>query len=504
MRPGDLVVPNLRLERLLSEGGMGSVWVADHLTLSTQVAVKFMGADVAADPDALARFKREASAAAQVKSPHIVQVFDHGVTGEGIPYIVMELLNGEDLHHRLARGPLSVSDTLVVMRHLFKALGRAHQQGIVHRDIKPANLFLLDIDGDLFVKVLDFGIAKQSLEDDLTAHRTRSGTMVGTPTYMSPEQIMGQRGLDSRADLWAAAVVAYACLTAEVPFEGNTIGALAVTINAARFVPVTQRVPDLPPALDAWFARALSRSPDDRFQSAKEGSEAFAAAVPKELHSVRPPGAPGSEIPVVPRNDLPTLDIRSGARVQKPEASTVVTSAANVGQPAGRIRALDAIAEEPRHRSRLTLPLAVGAIALMVGGGAAWVATAHPPPSAAGPALSTPVAAHAVPDPSSAPASVPSASPPATSASTAEARPEPDASVADTGPALASPAPSGSAVASAGATSSAAGAVARPASSPRTTRRAEGAEPSSPRVPFGVLAVPELPQIATPHGDAGS
>ena len=232
---------------------MGSVWVADHLTLSTQVAVKFMGAEMTADPAAIARFKREASAAAQVKSPHIVQVFDHGLTAEGVPYIVMELLNGQDLDHRLDEGPLSVGDTLVVVRHLCKALGRAHQQGIIHRDIKPANLFLVDADGDIFVKVLDFGIAKRAIDEDLSASKTQSGTMLGTPAYMSPEQMMGTGTLDARADLWSAAVVAYTCLTGTAPFDGETIGALAVSINSATFLPVTSRVPSLPSSLDAWF-----------------------------------------------------------------------------------------------------------------------------------------------------------------------------------------------------------------------------------------------------------
>jgi len=293
MEKGDLVAANVRLDRLLSEGGMGSVWVADHLTLQTQVAVKFMTVEMARHPEAIARFKREASAAAQIKSPHIVQVFDHGLTAEGAPYIVMELLQGEDLAGRLRRGPLSLTDTLQVIRHLCKALGRAHQQGIVHRDIKPANIFLVEADGEIFAKVLDFGIAKRAVDDGKVSDMTRTGAMMGTPQFMSPEQVMSSKDIDSRSDLWAAGVVAYVCLTGVPPFDGETIGALSVAINAGQFVPASARVPELPLAVDAWFTRALARLPEDRYQSAKDMADAFGTAVPRDLHSLRP--AAGTE-----------------------------------------------------------------------------------------------------------------------------------------------------------------------------------------------------------------
>ena len=161
--PGHAVTPNIRLVRELGEGGMGSVWVAEHTTLHTEVAVKFVHDEMATET-LLKRFSREASLAAQIKSPHVVQTYDHGATDEGMPYIVMELLEGESLQDRLKRGPLDARKTAMVVAQVCKALSKAHAIEIVHRDLKPANLFLVESGYEVFVKVLDFGIAKQTGE----------------------------------------------------------------------------------------------------------------------------------------------------------------------------------------------------------------------------------------------------------------------------------------------------------------------------------------------------
>ena len=145
LEPGSAVTPALKLVRLLGRGAMGSVWVADHLPLQTQVAIKFMAATVAEDPVSVQRFAREAKAAAQIKSPHVVQIFDHGITDDGTPYIVMELLDGESLEKRLRRvGPLNLLEATQILTQVCKALAKAHEIGVVHRDIKPANIFILD------------------------------------------------------------------------------------------------------------------------------------------------------------------------------------------------------------------------------------------------------------------------------------------------------------------------------------------------------------------------
>ncbi len=275
--PGTVVGHNVRLKRLLGRGGMGSVWVAEHEALETEVAVKFISPEIAAIPEAVARFKREATAAAQLKSPHVVQIFDHGVTPDGLPFIVMELLEGEDLATRIGRtGKLPVAEVAAIVNQAGKALGRAHARGIVHRDIKPDNIFLVDAGGEAFVKLLDFGIAKRSA--DAALNMTSTGTMVGTPYFMSPEQVMSAKDADFRSDLWSLAVVAYNALTGRVPFFAETLGALCVAIHGGNFVPVTRGAPELPPALDGWFQRALARDPVARFASAKELADAFAHA----------------------------------------------------------------------------------------------------------------------------------------------------------------------------------------------------------------------------------
>jgi serine/threonine-protein kinase len=279
LRAGAFVTPTLRLVRPLGAGGMGSVWIADHLALRTQVVVKFMAVELARNADALARFSREAAAASQVKSPHVVHVSDHGVTENGTPFIAMELLDGNDLRHRLdERGTLSPAETASIVAQVARALMAAHQRGIVHRDIKPENIFLTDAGGgELFVKVLDFGIAKSSAVE-ATSLATGTGAMIGTPYYMSPEQILGKKTLDFRADLWSLGVVVFEALTGQRPFTGETIGAVSVAICGAVAPRPSEMNQSLSPAIDEWFARACAPEPAKRFQSARDLADALAAA----------------------------------------------------------------------------------------------------------------------------------------------------------------------------------------------------------------------------------
>jgi len=267
--PGFLVSKHVKLVRMLGRGGMGSVWAADHLALKSEVAVKFMSAMYAEDPAMLTRFEREATSAAQIKSPHIVNIHDHGVTGDGIPYMVMELLEGEDLSVRIKRqGPLPLDEVAEVIAQTCKALGKAHKLGIVHRDIKPSNIFLLDTEGgDIFVKVLDFGVAKPGSESDVT----NTGLIVGTIVYASPEQLLNAKKVDHRADLWSVGVVAYRALTGKLPFsDDDGIGSLCLAMQQGMFTRPSALVPDLPLEVDRWFEKAFKRDPDERFGSAVE------------------------------------------------------------------------------------------------------------------------------------------------------------------------------------------------------------------------------------------
>lgn len=274
---GTLVTRNVKLLEPLGKGGMGSVWVAEHTTLETEVAVKFIAPEHAEKKRFVARFRREASSAAKIKSPHVVQVFDHGITTEGVPYIVMELLDGEPLSRRLRRATLSPREASMLVAQVTKVLTIAHDLGIVHRDLKPDNLFLVESGYELFVKVLDFGIAKQ-LTTDLN-EITDTGAMVGTPYYMSPEMLLSPKDADHRADLWALSVVAYHALTGELPFRGETIAALSVAVNDGQFAPPSSRADHLGSELDVFFKLALCRNIDGRFQTASELAQAFRKAL---------------------------------------------------------------------------------------------------------------------------------------------------------------------------------------------------------------------------------
>jgi serine/threonine-protein kinase len=255
---------------------MGKVWVAEHLVLDTEVVVKFMANVVSATSDAAARFTSEAAAIAAVKSPHVVTVFDSGVTPSGVPYHVMELLDGRDLGAHLdATGPMKLEDVAIVLAHLAKALGKAHRLGIVHRDVKPENVFLCNTEGEIFVKLLDFGTAKRDLTAPTT---TTTGQLLGTPYYMSPEQIVGEKDIDARTDIWSLGVVVFEAITGKRPFDGATVGALTLAIHSTT-PRVTDAAPHLPAALDAWFAKACARAPADRFASVRELADAFVRAI---------------------------------------------------------------------------------------------------------------------------------------------------------------------------------------------------------------------------------
>ncbi len=277
LEPGTQIAPYLRLLRELGEGGMGRVWVAQHQTLETEVAVKFLNRDLAQDGHWLARFRREAQAVAKIDSAHVVRVFDHGVTAENEPYIVMELLRGESLGERLARlGPLPIDEAILIVTQTCKALGRAHSVGVVHRDVKPENVFLTREGDELFVKLLDFGVAKQVTPKGLAI--TDSYALIGTPYYMSPEQVMSTQSVDHRADLWGLAVVAYQMLTGARPFEGATLAAIGMQINASRYTAATVLRAGLPAAVDEWFRRGLCRDIEARFASSHEMGDAFCRA----------------------------------------------------------------------------------------------------------------------------------------------------------------------------------------------------------------------------------
>ncbi len=278
--PDQIVAEKYRLSRILGRGGMGSVWEGLHTTLGTRVAVKFIDKQYANSEEARTRFENEARAAARLTSKHVVRVYDHGVTDDGSPYIVMEFLEGEPLDQRLERlGRLPPTETATILAQVCRGLTNAHQAGIVHRDLKPENIFLVwDAEDQADVaKVVDFGIAKFEESSGVTS-ATRTGLVLGTPYYMSPEQARGFKNLDLRSDLWSIGVIAYRCIVGALPFNGEAMGDLLVKICVDPLPVPSKMAANVPVSFDDWFVRALAREPEDRFSSAAALSEALLAA----------------------------------------------------------------------------------------------------------------------------------------------------------------------------------------------------------------------------------
>jgi len=276
LREGAVIADRFRLVRVLGQGGMGDVWAAQHIALDIPCAIKFIHADSAEKADVRERFEREAKAAAALRSPNVVQILDFGVEGS-LQYLAMEYLEGEPLNSRLrARGRLDATETCRIIAGVSRALMKAHAAGIVHRDLKPENIFLVPDDDGEIAKVLDFGVAKRTNQLD---SNTRTGALLGTPYYMSPEQAQGIKAVDSRADLWSLAVVAFRCVTGELPFKSDALGDLLIRI-VTQAPPVPSHVcPGLPDSFDRWWHRAAQRDPDHRYQTAKELSEGLAHAL---------------------------------------------------------------------------------------------------------------------------------------------------------------------------------------------------------------------------------
>jgi serine/threonine-protein kinase len=341
---GQTIAGKYRLVRLLGKGGMGSVWLAEHLTLKTPVAIKLIDFVAAKNAQARARFDREAQVAARIRSAHVVKVLDHGVTDEDRPYIAMECLNGESLRERLqARGRLSAAETAKVVSHVCRALSRAHEAGLVHRDIKPENVFMAREDDGEIVKILDFGVAKAT--DMLAAEGmdpTRTGALLGTPYYMSPEQAQGLKTVDYRSDLWSMGVLVFECLTGKRPFTAPALGPLIAKIVHTPAPTLAQVAPGvaIPAELEAWMAKALSRDPAQRHASAKDLSDSFmvAAGAVDTLDQGPSGSAPSISTAAAPRAEPATSATGTVIMANANEASDL-DDAATIALPSPEERA---------------------------------------------------------------------------------------------------------------------------------------------------------------------
>ncbi len=416
-RPGRVVAGKYQLEGLLGEGAMGTVWRATHLFLRQQVAVKLILPELADSEAARLRFDAEAKAAAALRSRFVVQIFDSGITDDGVPYLVMEYLTGESLEARVDReGPLSLEQAVRVIGQVARGLSRAHAQGIVHRDLKPANVYLAQTeDGEEVAKILDFGIAKVQ-RGGTSVSATATGAVVGTPLFMSPEQARGSKQVDPRSDLYSLGMVAYWALTGRYAFGGEALGELIIAICTHPLPSLVAARPGLPAALDSWFARACAREPGARFASADALIDALAEASAVDPGLLLASGvlqrARGEERP-----SLPGAAGQSRGEVQLASGVAVAGTLAIGGTNTGVVQTTAAPRRQGPPRGLLTIGIvlfvgAVGAVAFLLATslwqGAHPMAVVEPlAEPASAPAASVPVAG----PPSSAPAAAPVVSP---------------------------------------------------------------------------------------------
>ena len=268
--PGDVIAGKYRIERVLGRGGMGVVVAAEHLRLGEKVAIKFLLPGALNNADALGRFDREARAAAKIKSEHVAKVLDVSNLENGAPYMVMEHLDGNDLAQVVRKkGALPIAEACTFMLQVCEVLAEAHALGIVHRDLKPANLFVTTrADGTAAIKVLDFGISKM-MEGGATsepqAALTATDTVLGSPIYMSPEQMTAPKTVESRADIWSFGATLYMLVTGKPPFDGDSIAQVCGMILLGKAPSLLELRPDAPPELAAIVTRCLQRNIEDRW-----------------------------------------------------------------------------------------------------------------------------------------------------------------------------------------------------------------------------------------------
>jgi eukaryotic-like serine/threonine-protein kinase len=285
---GQVVAQKYRVDRFIGQGGMGVVVAGFHLELDQPVAIKFLVSESGLQSEGAERFRREARAAAKIHSEHVARVFDVGLLDERVPYMVMELLNGNELEIEMERrGALPVGEAVGYLLQAIDAVAEAHAAGIVHRDLKPTNLFLAQRpDGSRIVKVLDFGISKSlGTGRPREVALTRTAAFVGSPLYMSPEQMRSARDVDARADVWALGAILYAMVTGQLPHPGNSLPevCLAVMNNTPR--PLRDFIADAPEALEPILMKCLAKEPAQRYASVAELAEQLLPFAP-EWHLV--------------------------------------------------------------------------------------------------------------------------------------------------------------------------------------------------------------------------
>ncbi|MEZ4294633.1 MAG: serine/threonine-protein kinase [Polyangiaceae bacterium] len=429
LEAGALVDRKYQVTRMLGAGAMGAVYEAEHTGTGRRVALKVIMGQFAKDEGLVARFHREARAAGQIETQHITQVLDTGFDSDSeLPFMVMEYLEGEDVQHLLKRtGPIHPDIALRIVAQSCLGLAKAHDKHVVHRDIKPANLFLAKRDaGEVIIKLLDFGIAKVKMEqaqETESAGLTKTGNMLGSPLYMSPEQARGARGIDHRTDIWSLGVVLYQALCGKTPFQHLTaLGELIISICSSHPQPLQERAPWVPAEVAAIAHRAMRHDPAQRYQSAMEMFNEIRALLPNGWNiqedmlvslssTAREQQAPKMAISMPPPPPMATMPGPAGLSGSAPGLSQSGPLSASGGAGAATNVAMTTQGGATQAGGKKGLVIGLAAVVLLSLGGAGYmllkppdaVATQPPPPppttpttSAAAPAPSTSSAAPTV------------------------------------------------------------------------------------------------------------
>ncbi len=400
-------VGSYRIVAHLGRGGMGEVFLAEHALIGRRAAVKVLRPSLSANPELVARFFNEARAAARLRHPGLVDVFDFGHHASGSAFLVMELLEGEKLSERLRRGPLPYDLLVAVARQIAAAIGVAHANGIVHRDLKPDNLFLVrddDLPFGVRVKVVDFGIAKLAGEA-AAGVETGPSVLLGTPVYMSPEQCRGAGGVDQRADVYALGCILFQMVTGRPPFVAAAVGDLIAAHLTSTAPRASALAATVEPALEALIARCLAKAPAERPQDMSEVIAALDALPGAARPSTRrEPIAPTATPTAAEMALSPTLGASAGAPPPSPSPTAAeVALSTTLGASAG-----ESLPLPPPRRRWWRAPLALVAASALAGGAVVTLKRLRPPATAATAAPSAPAAAPAPRSPTSAAAPAPS------------------------------------------------------------------------------------------------
>jgi serine/threonine-protein kinase len=383
VREGEILAGKYRVERVLGTGGMGVVVVAHHVQLDEKVAIKFLLPAMLRNREVVGRFAREARAAVRIKSEHVARVFDVGTLDSGAPYMVMEYLDGRDLAAWLQRhGPLPIEQAVDFILQTCVAVADAHGLGIVHRDLKPANLFCVRrSDGQLIIKVLDFGISKVTdpSASEADGSMTTTSAVMGSPLYMSPEQMQSAKDVDARTDIWALGIILYELLTGSRPFVGQSFAEIAVRVATASFAPVHNFRPEVPASLEGVIVKCLEKDKGQRYGNVAElalaladfGSKRSRASVERIVAIIEGSGLTSTAPPSPP---VPTAATRT-TRVSMSD-ETAVQPDPSVVESLTTMAASTHTAPDVRGRPRVAVIFGI-ASAVSVVAGVGWVLAKH-------------------------------------------------------------------------------------------------------------------------------